>query len=188
MVSFSNYMLKSLPNKKITYGEYGIAFKKSWVERNSINQVIYMNNNSYVSSALETLLQARRASENKFSPDVRLAIIKIKCFTKNPIGYNSYAKKHNFKFKNENEWRYVPTKKQINKALISIPASDFDKNKQKYNQKLIEFPLRFKKEDIKCIYVPHEDHGLFKSKYKELAHIIKISPWTYVDIKDGLSN
>lgn len=93
MVSFSNYMLKSLPNKKITYGEYGIAFKKSWVERNSINPVIYMNNNSYVSSALETLLQARRDAENKFSPDVRLAIIKIKCFTKNSIGYNSHAKK-----------------------------------------------------------------------------------------------
>jgi len=182
MVSFSNFLTKTLSNKKVTYGEYGIAFKDKWVKNNNINPVVYMNNDSFVSSALDVLLLERRKKESILSKEVRLAIIKIKCFTKNSYGKNSYSGNNQFNFKKENEWRYVPTKVQIGNHLISVGQSDYIKNKNILNRNLEKYPLRFQNKDIKAIYVPKDELENFVSNFSELKNIIYISPWEYVDI------
>ena len=82
--------------------------------------------------------------------------MQIKCFTKHEAGYNSYLDQDNYCFKEENEWRYVPTKKQIGGGYISLHRSTFIENKEKYNNRLSSYPLRFSFPDIKAIYVQTE--------------------------------
>lgn len=183
MVSFSNYNLKYLAKKKITYGKFGIAFKEDWVKRNSINPVIYMNNMSFASSGLDTLLKARRSTVEMLPAKVRLAIIKLKYFTKNTKGYNSYTGTDDFNFKSENEWRFVPNKKQIGRNRISLSASAFEEDKNKYNEMIKGYPLRFNKEDIKYIYVDQEYIKKFESSFRYLGDKIQVTPWEYDDCK-----
>lgn len=144
MVSFSNQVLKSIDKKNITYGKFGIGLKKRWVETKKLHPVLYIDRNSHLANALSDLLEARRKNaKTELAPHVKLSIMTIKCFTKNAIGYNSYFKVHNFNFRVEKEWRYVPTKSGIGGNLISQTKRLYDKRPDYYNQKLNNFPLHF---------------------------------------------
>jgi len=131
MISFSEYDVSNINNKNITYGNFGIAFKKNWIDKNKIHPVLYIDNNSIVAKSLSDLLKARRKNANtQLSSKVRLSIMTIKCFTKNTKGYNSYFNLKDFDFKNENEWRFVPTKKQIDGKLISQDKGKYLKKQE----------------------------------------------------------
>ncbi|EJH8474816.1 hypothetical protein NF459_004648, partial [Escherichia coli] len=124
MVSFSNYDEDELIKTPITYGHFGIQFKWEWVKENNISPVIYMQNNSPAAEGLEALLNERK--KNKLlSPKIRLAIMKLKCFTKNAVGNNSKMKDTDFDFTREKEWRFVPTLKQIDGNRISENRSTY---------------------------------------------------------------
>ncbi|MBK7573630.1 MAG: hypothetical protein IPI10_19290 [Bacteroidetes bacterium] len=154
MVSFSEYIVKTIDKKKITYGNFGIGFKKSWVVKNKLHPVIYIDKNSLVANSLADLLVARRKNAvTQLAPKVKLAIMTIKCFTKNTNGYNSKFKIDDFDFKNENEWRYVPTKKQIGGILISQSKSKYLARTDHYNNQLENYPLKFTASDIEYIFV-----------------------------------
>jgi hypothetical protein len=118
---------------------------------------MYINDKSPAANGLGRLLQARR---NKLQSDLphylRLPIIQLKCFTKNERGYNSHLNIKDFNFKEENEWRYVPEKKDIGNGLISQNKNKYLKNPKYYNNKLLPYPLRFKENDIEIIFVSNE--------------------------------
>lgn len=154
MVSFSDYNDEDLPTKHITYGGYGIALNKTWALENGLSPVNYVEKKSPVAQGLVALLKARQRKTVPSS--LRLPIIQLKCFTKHVYGYNSHLKKRNFDFKAENEWRYVPTKKQIGGNLISENFSTYDKNRDKYNKRLEPYPLKFSDTDIAFVYVKLE--------------------------------
>jgi hypothetical protein len=177
MVSFSEYEEDTLQNANVTYGNFGIAFNKQWAKDNNINPVIYIDNLSFAASGLESLLKARRNANIKLPMAVRLAIIKIKCFTKNKIGYNSWNNDKEFEFYKENEWRFVPTKKQIGGNLISINYSAYNKNKEKYNNKIKSYPLTFDYKDIEFIYVDNKNMDLVRQKFPLLVSKIKLKEW-----------
>ena len=177
MVSFSKFREDELLGRTISYGQYGIAFKSDWAIRSQVNPVIYMNNDSFASSGLEDLIEARRNTLNKLPSKLRLAIIKIKCFTKNAVGFNSWANKKDYKFYEENEWRFVPSKKQIGGNLISVNYSAYKKNKDKYNSRIARYKLPFEFDDIKWIYTSEDTIELLKESLPELAGKIKISTW-----------
>ncbi|MFS1562362.1 MAG: abortive infection system antitoxin AbiGi family protein [Candidatus Arsenophonus phytopathogenicus] len=61
---------------------------------------------------------------------LRLPVIQLKCFTKHVYGYNSYFDDEHFDFKYDNEWRFVPTIKQIKGNRISVDFSKYNKNKK----------------------------------------------------------
>ena len=188
MVCFSEFSFAELENKPITYGEYGVAFSENWVQKKKIHPVIYIDNNSIVANSLATLLQARRNKEENSSlpKHLKSPIMTIKCFTKNSKGYNSYLKLEDFDFRSENEWRYVPTKKQIGGGLISQSRSKVktDDDKEKYNNKLLKYWLKFEINDVEKIFVAnqtqidtiHDQFRINKSK-------IEITNWKYVNIK-----
>lgn len=79
---------------------------------------------------------------------VSRAVHPMVCFSE----YNGKFRIKNFDFKRENEWRYVPTKKQIENNLISQSISKYLKRKAFYNNKLENFSLLFTKDDIKHIF------------------------------------
>lgn len=191
MVSFSEYDENILKGKDITYGNCGIAFNDKWVSKKEIHPVNYLNNKSFAASGLETLLTARRKNTSKLPSELRLAIMKIKCFTKNRIGHNSHFKNknkgENFRFYEENEWRFVPTKKQIGGGYISIQASTHKREKEKekedknyehkYNRKIKNYPLKFELSDIKYIYADSKSINFLIKLYPELKEKIKPSCW-----------
>lgn len=151
MVSFSDYSDEELSTKHITYGGYGIALSKKWAVENRLSPVNYVEKNSPVAQGLVSLLRARQ--ENTIPKSLRLPIIQLKCFTKHVYGFNSYLNEPNFDFKAENEWRFVPSIKQVGGNRISENFSTYQNNRQKYNQRLEKFPLRFTHSDIAFVYV-----------------------------------
>ena len=77
----------------------------------------------------------------------------IKCFTKNAKGYNSYFNCQNFDFREENEWRYVPTKKQIGGRLISQDRSKYMDKQDYYNKQLEKYSLKFTRKDVEFVFI-----------------------------------
>ena len=104
--------------------------------------------------------------------------MQIKCFTKHETGYNSYLDQDNFCFKEENEWRYVPTIKQIGGGRISLDRSKFIKNKDEYNNSLSSYQLRFSFLDIKAIYVQTEAERQEIHQHMDIPLVkINLSMW-----------
>nr|WP_294895056.1 abortive infection system antitoxin AbiGi family protein [uncultured Pedobacter sp.] len=154
MVSFSEQIVKNIDRKYITYGKFGIAMNRSWVTAKKLHPVLYLDKNSTVANALTLLLKARRdKTETQLTSLVKVSIMTIKCFTKNAVGYNSYFDINDFNFKTEKEWRFVPTKSDINNNLISQTKSLYDKRPKYYNDKLKAYPLTFKRSEIDYIFV-----------------------------------
>lgn len=135
-----------------------------------------------VANALARLLRARQNKEDSHLPDqLRLPIMTIKCFTKNAKGYNSCLDKHNFDFRSENEWRYVPTKKRIAGSLISQHKSHYSKSlksKTYYNEKLKPHWLKFSYSDIEKIFVTsQEESNEICDEFRINKNKIQIGNW-----------
>ncbi len=149
MVCFSEYNLKNIHLRKITYGQYGIGFNKDWARNKKIGPVLYVSQNSLAAKGMSTLLRARQnSSEMKLPKNLRLPIMELKCFIKNEQGYNSHFEVDNFDFKSEKEWRYVPEKMEIDNNYISQSQKIYDKKQEDYNNRLLDYPLKFNVSDI----------------------------------------
>jgi len=153
--------------------------KKKWVRKNRIHPVLYIDKNSQLAIALSDLLKARRSKTEGKLPDlVRHSIMTIKCFTKNTKGYNSFFNAADFNFKDEKEWRYVPTKEQISGHLISESRRRYERNPDQYNDKLRKFPLAFEFADIQLVFVETEmQREEIVSAFPIDPDIIHISKW-----------
>ncbi|WP_444939042.1 abortive infection system antitoxin AbiGi family protein [Microbulbifer sp. JMSA002] len=176
MVSFSDYSDVELLTKVVTYGGYGVALTKNWALNQGLSPVNYVEKNSPAAQGLVSLLKAR---QRKIIPStLRLPIIQLKCFTKHVYGFNSYFNESNFDFKAENEWRFVPSRKQIGGNRISENFSTYDKNRDKYNKRLEKYPLRFSYSDVAFVYVKTEPE---RQRILTLAHLpeckVKLKRW-----------
>jgi hypothetical protein len=172
MVCFCHFKNDSIAPYKNTYGNYGIEFTEDWAIKKKISPVIYLEQNSHLAKALNTLLKARR--NKTLYGELSMSIIIIKSFTKNLIDSNSKLKIDNFNFMNENEWRYVPTKKEIKGNLISINRKNYLNKKDSYNDLISQFSLCFKEIEIQKIYVENqEEKNIIYEKFKiDLNRII----------------
>ena len=170
--------LEELPNKTITYGKYGIAFSTDWALKNRISPVLYIDGSSMAAKGLATLLRARRNKEKTIPKELRLPIMEIKCFTKNVRGFNSYLKIDDFDFKNENEWRYVPRKKDIGGNLISQNKSTYLKNPELHNKRLLKYPLVFRSADIEMVFVSTAfEAKQISSEFQIDSKKVQVSKW-----------
>ncbi|MBD2801632.1 hypothetical protein ID854_14550 [Xenorhabdus sp. M] len=180
MVSFSDYSDNDLPSKTITYGSYGIALHKDWAKFNGLSPVNYIEKNSPAALGLIALLRSRQVGT--LPKHLRLPVIQLKCFTKHVYGYNSYFNDKDFDFKSENEWRFVPTKKQIGGNRISVNLSIYSKKKTKYNEKIKLYSLKFSLGDIKYIYVKNElERQQLISDFSLSQRQVKIATWKNVN-------
>ena len=181
MVCFSEYNIDELEYKTISYGRYGISFSDEWVLKNKIHPVLYIEKESTVAKALAKLLRSRQNSNSSILPyDLRLPIMTLKCFTKNTVGTNSFLHKKDFNFREEFEWRFVPEKKDIDYVLISMNKSDYLMDKDRYNEKLKQYPLKFNFNDIEKIFVTTEDElETICTTYNIERKKISISNWKY---------
>jgi hypothetical protein len=179
MICFSEYDISTINNQVITYGKFGIAFTRGWVEQHKIHPVLYIDKNSLIADSLAKLLVARRKNATKqLAPRVRLAIMMIKCFTKNARGYNSFLDIPDFDFKSENEWRYVPAKETIEGKFISENQSRYEAKKSAYNNQLKKYSLAFTNKDIEYLFVETKEQLNEIHKITSIDNRkIKISKW-----------
>ncbi|TQV87776.1 abortive infection system antitoxin AbiGi family protein [Aliikangiella coralliicola] len=179
MVCFSEYSEPELKSSNITYGGFAVALSKDWARNKGLSPVLYVEKNSQAATGIAALLKARQKHGKDAIPkNLRLPIMQVKCFTKHETGYNSYLEEDNYCFKSENEWRYVPTKKQIGQNYISLNKSTFLKNKEKYNNRLTSFPLKFEHSDVVAIYVQNEEQKTkITNQYSHFSSQIKLATW-----------
>ncbi|WP_158211181.1 abortive infection system antitoxin AbiGi family protein [Myroides phaeus] len=176
MVCFSEQNLKEIQNKEITYGKFGISLSTDWIIKNNIQPVMYIEKNSPVANSLAILLEHRRSLPEGHK--LRLPIMTIRGFVKNTVGYNSYFDQKDFVFKTENEWRFLPSKKQIGNGYISENRTTFLSNEDKYNSKLIKYPLRFTHQEItKIFYDDEQSYNLLKQKFPDLVSKMEKYSW-----------
>lgn len=170
MVCFSFF--KSNEKTESSYGNYGIGFSENWAIQKKIFPVIYIEQNNQLSNALNNLLIARRSE--KLNTKLSTSILLIKCYTKNLIGKNKNQGVDNFNFKNENEWRFVPTKNEIGNNLISINRKPYENKKTHYNKLISNYFLKFKKTEVQVVYVENDEekfiiHKKFKIELNKIS-------------------
>lgn len=176
MVCFSEYCSEEIDSKIITYGKYGVGFDKEWARKKKIGPVLYISQTSLAAKGMASLLKARR--NQNLPNNLRLPIMELKCFIKNEIGFNGHTKDREFDFKAENEWRYVPKKAEIDNYYISQNQSIYKNNKEILNKISLKYPLKFKLEDIKVVFVLNQTElNLIHEKFKIDKNIIKIAGW-----------
>lgn len=182
MVSFSDIPLYEIKTQLKSYGGYCIGLKKSWAKQKGLSPVMYLEKNSNIlSSSLNTLhsyIFENNDPENM--TDVQIALANFHRYIKNYEG--DLIRKHktykNYRFSNEREWRYCPTKIELqnNPYLLDTTFTKenikyaggfkvWDKIINKANAKISNIKLGFDLNDISCIIVKNE---------KQIFRIIKL--------------
>lgn len=180
MCCFCDIPLDKVSNHTQLYGSYSIGLKRAWVEENGISPVIYLSDRSEIKTVFNHLLCSykrdyKRLRELKeevgckqktllfnvlITYDFILDLLMyIKPFTgryeKNERTYDKY------RFYNEREWRYKPSKYHLDKNVLTKEEFD-NKSILKYNNKKLK-PIKFDFKDIDCILVPENELEEFKS-------------------------
>ena len=163
MISFSDIPLSELSPHLESYGDYGIGLKKSWAKKNGLNPVLYFDDSSSLSSMIRTNFKEvdDKVRDGKLSSDSFDIAINIFSYSKNYEGTLKTKKvsKENYRFSDEREWRYVPSKEKLNEAKDHIYLEDYKtvEQKKKANNSLSHVRLKFNADDINYIFVREEN-------------------------------
>lgn len=187
MVSFSDIPISFMGEHTAKYGDYTIVMNKEWAVQNMLNPVVYLQSNSFLAKSIEPFLAIvesdgligdirkewvlQNDNENKDVVKIeRLgdenrqinisAYVGILSFLKNYKGNVTLSCGrvfNNYKFYDEREWRYIPSKEQFLEHRIS-PAQLLSKEEyfiMKENRHRLggEIYLPFNLKDVHSIYV-----------------------------------
>lgn len=193
MVCFCDIPLTEVKNHLDSYGHFGIGLSKEWAVRKKLNPVLYLEKESSLTSSI--LQQTRRISENKKKVEKNPAAVKIDdVWRQELLTTSSYMKNYvgdliikgrtfpNYRFYNEREWRYVPTKEELGDNSRAIQVDTYVKDKDSHNKKVQNIKLEFNlAEDVSYIIVKQDEdiHKLLnfislKFKTKLLASELEI--------------
>lgn len=109
------------------YGEYALAFSKSWCERKNLQPIHYLNSLSAYSRSFTQMFNNMASKEDmpdEYSDDIllRLALIKpLRGKMKRVIGNEELTFIKNFH--DEHEWRYIPDKSKIDSANVKSSST-----------------------------------------------------------------
>lgn len=163
MTCFCDIPLTKVKNHMGVYGEYGVAIKKKVCIERDVQPILYLNNSARLktdlSEALSKLLHEDPISlEWRMLPDAMLSVL---LYSKPIVGYMSrdeWDKPHRLLFKDECEWRYIPSVPES--MPLIIPQDDSTKKGRKYYSKALArdkstwFP--FQVDEMEYIIVPNE--------------------------------
>lgn len=157
MVSFCDIPLSEIKKHVESYGYYGIGLSKEWAKKNGLNPVLYIDNDSTLGSRL--IDQARRTLEAKLDRVWKEDFVNLMCYTKNYSGDLMRAGEplRNYKFYDEKEWRFVPSKEDLNGVRVGITVKNYFEDKIKHNDALQKIRLTFEPKDISYILVKKEE-------------------------------
>lgn len=178
MVSFSDIPLSELSYHLESYGNYGIGLKKKWAKEKGLNPVLYFDEESTLGGHIRLDFKSYydRIKKGELDSKVHETAMEIFSYSKNYEGVLKTKKieRDNYRFSDEREWRFVPTKGQLKGAANYVSLSKYKTKEQKEeaNLKLKKCKLLFNPDDINYIFVESEE---------EISEFIKI-------IRDNLGN
>lgn len=162
MVSFSDIPLSELGYHIDSYGNYGIGLKKSWAKRKGLNPVLYFDDSSSLGATIRRDFKDLYDKIQQGKLDKRLfeASIEILSYSKNYEGKlkTSRIERDSYRFSDEREWRFVPSKEELKGAFNYVGSSKYRTEEQKKdaNQKLNHLRLTFEPDDINYLFVENE--------------------------------
>ncbi|HCM9442210.1 TPA: hypothetical protein N5N39_004698 [Enterobacter cloacae subsp. cloacae] len=179
MVSFCDIRLSQLNEHTSKYGHFGIGLKKDWALECGMNPVNYLNQNcsmfSYFNARMQQMSKELKKirTENGYNSSIYIRnrrkyrdLINVLRYMKNyeaPLYRKGVLVDKNYRFANENEWRYVP---DIRTDIIPIKIIKKSENlnwKDLANERLWqhkESNLLFDYNDIKYIFVPDDQAAI----------------------------
>lgn len=185
MVSFCDIPLSEVKDHISKYGAYGIGLTKKWAEKNKLNPVLYMEDESLLSKSYTTIFHEYLAKEGKKikeSNAVEKCIGDIFRYMKN---YQNTLIRggqifENYRFSDEREWRYVIDSNEAIPFLITEPLYKTQDQKDIVNKFLENYRLEFTPNDIKYVIIQSE------SEIPEFLDILRTSKgnkYTYSDVE-----
>lgn len=168
MVSFCDIPLSEIKNHIDSYGSYGIGLTKSWAKKSGLNPVLYLEKESKLSTLLRNQvdrimesLEREEKGENidEGTQSLKSDFLKLISYCKNYEGalIRGKVNEESYRFYDEREWRYVPTKEDLGKASYIIHADKYKPEKTKYNNTLKNIQLSFAFSDITYLIVDNEN-------------------------------
>ncbi|HMJ46667.1 MAG TPA: abortive infection system antitoxin AbiGi family protein [Ferruginibacter sp.] len=159
MISFCDIPLSDSVRHFDLYGNYGIGISKEWAKKYGINPVLYIDTDSRIGDALDNMQEKFEKAKDVIPPEAFNVILMTKCFSKNYKGPLKRGKINipDYKFYDEREWRFVPTREDIQNEKISIMADVYEKDKDLYNNKLANYRYTFNHDDISYLIVKSTD-------------------------------
>lgn len=168
MVSFCDIPFSQILNHIENYGCYGIGLKKQWAEKNGLNPVLYVDQNSSLSNNFfEHIFTLHLKDDKKIS--------ELTIEEKYPYDIFRYLKNYqsdlkriekktikNYRFSDEREWRFVLNIESEQMLFGNIQLKDGDdeefikKGKNLFNKKIESERLCFEPEDINYIIIKSE--------------------------------
>lgn len=157
MVSFCDIPLSEIKKHLDSYGYYGIGLSKDWAKREGLNPVLYIDNESNIGKRL--IDQAKRILQAKLDTVWKEDFVDLMCYTKNYSGdlIRAAGTVNNYKFYDEREWRFVPSKVQLNGVKVGMGVKAYLEDKATHNEKLKDVILKFEPQDISYIIVKKEE-------------------------------
>jgi hypothetical protein len=155
MISFCDIPLSHSYKHFDAYGRYGIGLSKIWARKYGINPVLYLDKDSSISKTLAEFIKERREKSTNLNEKQKANILRIKCFSKNYSGHlkRKLVDDKNYRFYDEREWRLVPNNDELNRASFSISSTDYNKDKDRYNNPISSIRYQFDASDISYIIV-----------------------------------
>ena len=160
MICFCDIPLSNIKRHINKYGNYAIGMSIKWAERNGINPVIYLKNNSLLSKQIQSIsiVMKPEPQTDITNPNAIFALTDILRYIKPFNGpfnrnWNDYKEKDE-KFYDEREWRYIPSIEDTTIEKSFIYRDEYEELKDK---SLTNNTLRFIPNDIKYIIVSNEN-------------------------------
>ena len=168
------------------YGKYGIGMKKEWANKNKLNPVLYMENNSALSELFtKTLNQVSEEIESirelgmliDSQKEMMNKLIKMLQYCKQFEGrFSKGSINKDKKFYNEREWRYVPDIVDTSVKYLLLPIKDYiEPLKTELNRQIQTKKLTFSPSDINYLIIEEENDRIqfineidrIKAKYSD---------------------
>ncbi len=162
MVSFCDIPLSEIIEHTNRYGTYGIGMTKAWGESKGINPIIYLQQKSLLTKALQASIKSSITNINKIAnsgeasteDDIKSA--RITSYIKNYECLFDHGRyKKGYRFYDEKEWRFVPIKTDHGNPIL---PHYFDRDLDKIeSNNFNEIKLGFTPNDIKYLIINNDE-------------------------------
>ena len=164
ITDYKKHFYHTKGKKRGYYGDYGIGLNKAWASKCGLNPVSYIDYNSFTGTGLrkcvEYFLNSKSSSsKNPISNSDINELLQIALYAKNYQGeliINGQLEDKKYKFYDEREWRFVPKSSDIKNNEILLDISDYEADKDKFNDAIKDCLLNFSLNDISYIIVNSE--------------------------------
>lgn len=160
MICFCDIPLGDAKNHLDSYGYYGVGLTKEWATTHGLNPVFYIDKESSLGNILreqyERYLNTNNKGEHK---EWRSDFIYTISHTKNYEGslVRGAVKDERYRFYNEREWRFVPSKEQLKGSRRVINTNEYLEDKVNFNQEVSSIILPFEAKELSYVIVKTND-------------------------------